>query len=485
MEVKNILEKKGKVIASGNRDELLWFDLDVTPLTQTDYENLETDFKKGGIFAKVINAGSHTTKDGKELQRVWLVAYKTQKELTDWQKDFDERMTRDHRFIGEQLDWFHVQEDLVGPGLPLLHPKGTVIRTELINLVRQVNNEMGGEEIWTPHIAKSELWKVSGHYDNYKDKMFMWNQDDSEWGIKAMNCPIHMQIYKSKPKSYKELPIRYTEFGTVYRKEQSGELHGLSRVWSLTIDDHHFIIRDDQILSEIQMILKAAIKIYKVFGMEYKLKLSTRPEKCVGDKALWDVAEKGLKDALDGLKLEFTVDEGEGAFYGPKIDIDAKDSMGRWWQLGTIQLDFNMPQRFKMTYVDENSKHIQPVLVHFALLGSIERFMSVLIEHTGGRLPLWLAPEQVRLLPIGESQAEYAKSIVNDLRGLGVRAKIDDEGTLGKRIRNSQTQKVAVTAVVGDKEVEAKTVSVRGKDPMSIEDFKEKLLLSIMERSDF
>lgn len=485
MELKAVLEKKGKVVESGSRDELLWFDVLTTPLTQTDYESLEKDFKTAGIFAKVINAGHHTSKTGQEMQRVWLVAYKSQKELEDWQKEFEERTKRDHRYIGEQLDWFHNQEDIIGPGLPLMHMDGMVIREELINFIKELNSKMQAREVFTPHISKAELWKISGHYAHYKDKMFMWTQDDEEWGVKAMNCPMHTQIFAFKPRSYKDMPIRMAEFGTLYRKEQSGELHGLSRVWGFTQDDHHFFVTLNQIESEVNEIIKAAQVLYETFGMEYTFNLSTRPDDSMGEQKLWDVAEKSLKASLESAGLKYEVKEKEGAFYGPKIDIDVKDSMGRWWQLGTIQIDFFMPKNFKLTYIDKDDSRKTPVMIHFALLGSIERFMSVMIEHFSGRLPLWLNPKQVRVLPIGDSQFEYAKKLVNELRGLGVRAELESEGTLGKRIRNSQTQKVAVTLVVGDKELGEGTVSVRGqKEPMKFEDFKEKLLLAIMERSE-
>ncbi|MBR9689847.1 MAG: threonine--tRNA ligase [Candidatus Altiarchaeota archaeon] len=486
MKIEKLLSKLGKVLDSGEREEMKWFDVDTAPLTKDDYSKLESNFKEAGGFVKIINAGSSLNKDTKkEVQRVWLVSFKNQKDLDKWSQEFEEKKKKDHRYIGEQLDWFHVQEDILGPGLPLLHPKGMIIRNGLIDLIREVNAKLGAEEIWTPHISRCDLWKISGHYEHYKNKMFMWEQDGEEWGIKAMNCPMHFQVYRFKPKSYKDLPVRYAEFATVYRKEQSGELHGLSRVWSLTQDDHHFIINPDQIEGEVTKIIDAARKVYDLFGFEYKIKLATKPEDSMGDAKLWDVAQDGLKNALTKLGVEYSLNEGDGSFYGPKIDIYVKDNMARWWQLTTIQLDFFMPDNFKMVYTDEKGKQQMPVVIHFAILGSLERFMSIIIEQNAGRLPLWLAPVQLRVLPISEAQEEYAQGLVNEMRGLGVRAEMVTEGTLGKRIRNSEMEKVAVTAVVGDKEVQANSISVRGKETMTREDFKEKILLAIMDRSDF
>ena len=483
VKIEEVLSKLGKVLDSGKREEFLWFDVQTTPLTREDYASLEERFEKAGHHVKVLNAGSALNRvTGEEVQRVWLVAFRSRKELEQWMEEFEERKKKDHRYIGEQLDWFHVQEDILGPGLPLLHPKGMVIRNSLIELMREVNSRLGAQEVWTPHIAKATLWKMSGHYDHYRDKMFIWEQDGEEWGIKAMNCPMHIQIYRFRPRSYRELPIRYAEFATVYRKEQSGELHGLSRVWSLTQDDHHFIVRPDQIKGEVVRILRAAQGVYELFGFPYKVKLATKPDDAMGDPKLWEEAELGLKEALKVAGVEYELKPKDGAFYGPKIDIYVKDSMGRWWQLTTIQLDFFMPENFHMSYVDASGKRKQPVIIHFAILGSLERFMSVIIEHTAGRLPFWLAPDQVRVLPVSERQADYAREVVNELRGLGVRAELSAGGTLSKRVLQAETEKVAVIAVVGEKEKQAGKVSIRGGETLSREEFKERLLLAVMER---
>lgn len=300
--------------------------------------------------------------------------------------------------------------------------------------------------------------------------------------MKSMNCPFHIQIYRFKPRSYKDLPVRYAEFGTDYRKEQSGELHGLSRVWCFTMDDHHFIVTPEQIEEEVLKIMKACFDVYKIFEFEPEVKLATRPDDAMGDPKLWKEAERDLEQALKKAGIKYGMKPKDGAFYGPKIDIYVKDSMGRKWQLTTIQVDFFMPENFKMSYVDAKGKHQRPVIIHFAILGSIERFMSVIIEHHAGRLPLWLAPDQVRVLSVGQDQEDYAQELVNELRAVGVRAGTDNGGTLNKRVLQAETDKVAVVAVVGDNEKKAGEVSIRGGEKIKREDFKEKVLLAVMDR---
>jgi len=470
-----VLGKLGKVGEHGHRDlsGLLWYDIArATPLTGEDLTTIEADLKKAGVFAKLINSGTALdSKSGQEVQRIWLAAFSSENKLVAWQKAFEAKQKNDHRFIGEQLEWFHVQEDIVAPGMALFHPKGMRIRRKLEDLIREVNNDLLAEEVWTPHVAKAELWKMSGHYAHYKDKMFIWTQDDQEWGLKAMNCPMHIQIYRFRPRSYKDLPVRYAEFGTNFRREQSGELHGLSRVWAFTMDDHHFMVKPDQIQDEVVRIIKACFRVYDLFGFTPQVKLATKPEDSMGAPELWHKAEEALEKALGVAGLEFTLKEGDGAFYGPKIDIYVTDSMGRQWQLTTIQVDFFMPENFSMKYTDENGQPQQPVMIHFAILGSFERFMSVIIEHFGGNLPFWLAPDQVRILPITDKQSEYAKAILTDLTSAGIHAEIDSEGTLNKRVRNAEKEKVATIIVVGDKEVVAREVNVRGKGNLKLEEF--------------
>ncbi len=483
-ELKALLSSFGRVVGSGSREDLLYFDVDrAEPFTKEDYEKLEKLAEEKGLFVKVINASSALNKElGKEVQRIWLVAFEEKSQLESWLKSFEERRKADHRFLGEQLDLFHIEEELIGPGLPLLHPKGMVIRLELIEFIREINRKLGAQEIWTPHISKSLLWKMSGHYEHYRDKMFLWEQDGEEFGLKPMNCPMHIQIYRFRPRSYRELPIRYAEFATVYRKEQSGELHGLARVWSLTQDDHHFFVRPDQIEQEVVRILKAVVEVYEKFGFEYKVKLSTKPDDAIGSAELWEVAENALINALKKAKLDFELKPKEGAFYGPKIDFDVKDSLARWWQLATIQLDFFMPMNFDLKYVKSDGSFERPVMIHFAILGSIERFMAMLIEHTKGKLPFWLAPVQVAILPVSEAQHAYAYEIFELLQRHSIRVELREEGTLAKRIRNAIIEKIPVIAVVGDREAGARSVNVRGIGNLSLEEFLNRLVEAKRER---
>ncbi|MBR9681858.1 MAG: threonine--tRNA ligase [Candidatus Altiarchaeota archaeon] len=486
-QINKALAKFGKLGEHGHRDDLLWYDIDRSePLTKEDLTTIETTLKADGVFAKLINSGSSLDKKtGKEIQKIWLTAFASENKLIAWKKEFELKKKSDHRFIGEQLDWFHVQEDIVAPGMALFHPKGMRIRRKLIDLIREVNDDLESEEVWTPHMAKIELWKMSGHYEHYKDKMFIWEQDGQEWGLKAMNCPFHIQIYRFKPKSYRDLPLRYAEFGTDYRKEQSGELHGLSRVWCFTMDDHHFMVTPEQIESEVLRIMKACFGVYDIFGFKPEVKLATMPDDAMGDAKLWKKAENALEGALKKANIDFTLKEKDGAFYGPKIDIYVKDSMGRKWQLTTIQVDFFMPDNFKMSYVDANNKAQMPVMIHFAILGSVERFMSVIIEHWGGKLPLWLAPVQVKVLPISDAQITYAEKLVAELKKSKIYVELDSDGTLGKRIRTAETEKVPAIVVVGEKEVQANKVNVRGKGDLSLEDFLAKVRKANLERTAF
>jgi len=430
------------------------------------YDICKGEPKGKKLFIKILGTSSSYWKPAKEsMQRVWFVAFENKKELGNYLKKLEEIKKRDHRYIGEKMDIFHVEENIIGSGLPLIHPKGMVIRNELIKLIREVNDSLGFKEIWTPHLSKTILWKISGHYDKYKDKMFLWEMEGEEWGLKPMNCPLHLQIYKFRPRSYRELPIRYSEFATVYRKEQSGELHGLARVWSLTQDDHHILLMPNQIKEEIKRIVNAIIKVYNIFNLEYRMNLSTKPEKYIGDDELWEIAEKSLKEVLEEIKKEkgvsFEVKEGEGAFYGPKIDFDVKDAMGRWWQLGTIQLDFFMPKRFEIKYVDKDSKEKTPVMIHLAILGSLERFMAMIIEHFKGRFPVWLAPIQVRILPLSEKYVDEAEKLKKEIKEIGGRVEVAPEGTLSYRIRSAEIDKIPIIVVIGEKEIESGTLSIR------------------------
>lgn len=485
--IKKVIEASlGQLGEHGSREDQLWYDIvRDEPITGDDLARLTTALKKEGVFAKTLNAGVVLDKKtGKEIQRVWLVAFASENKLVAWEKEYEKKLKNDHRFIGEQLDWFHVQEDLVAPGMALFHPKGMRIRRKLIDLIREVNDSLSAEEVWTPHVAKAELWKMSGHYDHYKSKMFLWEQDGQEYGLKAMNCPLHIQIYRFKPRSYRELPIRYAEFGTNYRKEQSGELHGLSRVWCFTMDDHHFIVAPDQIEGEVIRIMKACFGVYEKFGFKPEVKLATMPDDAMGDPGLWKKAEEALANALKQAGIKYGLKPKDGAFYGPKIDIYVKDSMGRKWQLTTIQVDFFMPENFSMKYVDSRNRMQRPVMIHFAILGSLERFMSVIIEHLGGKLPFWLAPVQVKVLPITDSQKPYAEKIAGELKKAGIYAEVDMDGTLNRRVRRAEQEKVPAIVVVGDKEVQAGEVNVRGRGNMKLEDFIERAKHANTQRKD-
>ncbi len=423
------------------------------------------------------------------MQRIYGISFKTKKEMEEFLRMLEEAEKRDHRKIGKQLDLFGLYE-LVGPGLPILHPKGMTIRKELVKLMREVNDRLDFQEVYTPHVAKCELWRRSGHYEAYKENMFIFKVNKEEWGIKAMNCPFHIQVYKSRARSYRDLPVRYSEFATVYRREKSGELSGLLRVISLTQDDHHIFAREDQIKEEVEKLVRASIDVLKgIFKMRVKVKLSTKPEKHIGSDEIWEKATNALKSCLEEMKVEYELKEGEGAFYGPKIDFDAMDSLGRWWQLTTIQLDFFMPQRFELEYVDKDGSKRRPVMIHWALLGSLERFMGVMIEHYAGKFPLWLSPVQVRVLPITDRNVNYGRKVWGRLKSKGIRAELDDSrNTLQYKIREAQLQKIPYMVIVGDKEEKGKSIAVRDRSGktkygVKLNDFIKDLLKKIEERS--
>jgi len=372
-------------------------------------------------------------------------------------------MPKTHLEIGQELDIFTITEE-GGSGLPLFKPRGFILREELIKLMREINSKLGYQEVWTPHLFKLELWKISGHLRKYKDRMFILKTKDERYAVKPMNCPGHCLLYKSEVRSYRDLPIRYSEFGTVYRNEQSGELVGLLRVRAITQDDGHAFVREDQIEEEVNALIKSALEVLSIFEMkDFKIKLSTRPDQYIGSVKLWDKATKALKNCLDKNKLDYEVKEKEGAFYGPKIDIDAKDSLGRYWQCTTIQLDFNLPRRFSLTYINKEGKPEIPVMIHRALLGSLERFIGVLLEHYQGKLPFWCSPEQIRILPISEKFLDYTRKIKEKLSNF--RVEIDDSNnTLEKKIFNAIKMKVPYMIILGKKEMENNTITVRDRE---------------------
>jgi threonyl-tRNA synthetase len=397
------------------------------------------------------------------LQRLYGITARSQQEMDEILKRIEEAEKRDHRKLGKELDLFSLQED-VGPGLVHWHPKGARIRSIIEEFWRKEHFRAGYEIMYTPHIGRAHLWETSGHLGFYRENMYSpMDIDGNEYFVKPMNCPFHIQIYKSHMRSYRDLPLRWAELGTVYRYEKSGVLHGLLRVRGFTQDDAHIFCTPEKIQDEIKETVRFALKILRAFGFtEVKAYLATKPEKAVGEESRWEQAIISLEGALKSEEISYVIDNGGGAFYGPKIDLKIKDAIGREWQLGTIQFDFNMPERFDLTYIGEDGKEHRPYMVHRALLGSLERFFGILIEHYGGAFPLWLAPEQVRILPITEHQITYGESVMQKLLGYDFRVTLDRKSEkVGAKIRRARAEKVPYMLIVGQKEAEAGTVSIR------------------------
>ena len=419
-----------------------------------------------------------------QMQRVYGIAFATQAELDAWVKQREEAEKRDHRRLGRELDLFSISDEY-GQGLVLWHPKGGIIRSEMEKLLREELERRGYSFVYTPHIAKRELWKISGHEDNYADSMFAPTTiEEEEYRLKPMNCPMHIGIYKSSPRSYRDLPQRYSEAGTVYRAELSGALHGLMRVRGFTVDDAHLFVRPDQIQHEISDCLDFAIKVFETYGFDkVKFELSVRGNAdnklYLGSDETWRSSEEQLALALDSRGIQYERIEGEAAFYGPKIDIKIEDAIGRIWQLGTIQVDWNLPERFQLEYTGEDGQKHRPVMIHRALFGSIERFFGVLIEHYAGAFPLWLAPVQVVVLPITDRINEYAQSVAAELREAGFRVETNlKSDKIGAKIRDAQLQKIPYMVVLGDKELEENKIAIRERKQgdigqMSLAEFKE------------
>jgi len=426
--------------------------------------------------------------DNEMLTRVYGTAFETEAELEEFLERRREAEERDHRRIGQEMNLFSIPDH--SPGCVHYHPNGMTIRRELEEYIRTKNDELGYEEVWTPELNKAELWKPTGHYDNFKaeGEMFAWEQDDTEYGLKPMNCANHAHIYDDHQYSYRDLPVRFSEFGTVYRNEQSGELSGLLRVRGLTQDDGHAFIRKDQIREEITQTLSIIEDIYGHFDLEVLYKLETQGDNAVGSDEIWAEATDALRDALDSEGLDYDVEGGEAAFYGPKIGLDARDAIGREWTIGTVQLDFNIPERLDLTYTGEDNEPHRPVMVHRALLGSFERFMGVMTEHFNGNFPTWLAPEQVRILPVSDDNLGYAKQLQN--RYLGeFRVEIEDRSwTVGKKIQQAHDDNVPYMLIVGDTEEDAGTVSVRDRqererDDVAVEAFRDHLAEEVAEKA--
>ncbi len=416
-------------------------------------------------FKLTTSSGAYWRGDEKKkmLQRIYGVSFPKHSMLEDYLYRLEEAKKRDHRILGKQLELFHITNE-VGAGLVLWMPKGAIIRNEIENYWREEHIKNGYELVFSPHIAHLDLWNRSGHTDFYADDMYQPIEiDEARYQIKPMNCPFHIAMYKSRRWSYRDLPMRWGELGTVYRYEKPGVLHGLMRVRGFTQDDAHHFVSPEGMETELIWLIKFCLHILDTFKFQdYEIFLSTRPEKAIGDPADWEKAENGLRHAMDTLKLNYSVDEGGGAFYGPKIDIKIKDALGRSWQCSTIQFDFSLPERFDMTYTDADGKMKRPFMIHRALLGSIERFFGVLIEHYAGRFPLWLAPVQAMVLALTDDQNEYAKAVCEKLKAVNIRAHLDIRSEkIGHKIRESELQKIPYMLIIGKKEIENDTVSVR------------------------
>jgi len=441
-----------------------------------------------GGFKLLEIAGAYWRGDEENemLTRVYGTAFSSENELEEFLEKKKEAEKRDHRKIGKEMDLFSIPSH--SPGCAHYHPNGMTVRRQLEDYIRQKNDELGYDEVWTPELNRKELWKKSGHLDFFGDEgeFFLWEENDEEYGLKPMNCANHAHIYSSQERSYKDLPIRLSEFGTVYRNEQSGELSGLLRVRGLTQDDGHAFIREDQIENEIIQTVKRIEEIYENFGLKIKLKIETKPDNAQGPDEIWERAEEILERTLEEQGMDFEIEEGEGSFYGPKIGIDAEDAIGREWTIGTVQLDFVLPRNLELTYVGKDNEDHTPVMVHRALLGSIERFMGVMIEHFAGDFPTWLAPEQVRILPVTDDNHEYAEEVKEELSEF--RVGIEDRSwTVGKKIQAAHDDKTPYMLILGDDEEESGNISVRDREEreekeISIEEFRESLEKEVEEK---
>jgi len=454
--IKDLKAKKATIYKSGG-----FTDLCAGPHVKSTKEINPDAFK----LTKIAGAYWRGNEKNPMLQRIYGVAFNTKKELDDYLKQIEEAEKRDHRVLGQKLDLFSIDEE-VGPGLILWHPKGAMLRQIIEDYWIKEHLANGYELLRSPHIGRRLLWQTSGHTGFYKENMFgPMEVEGDQYLIKPMNCPFHLKIYKTQTRSYRDLPLRWAELGTVYRYERSGVLHGLTRVRGFTQDDAHIICTPEQISDEVMTATKFGIKLLKSFGFkDLNIYLSTRPKDYVGTPKNWEKATNTLKFVLNKLKLKYQIDEGGGVFYGPKIDIKIKDSLGRDWQCTTVQFDFNLPERFDLVYVDGKGKKSRPYMVHRALLGSLERFVGVLLEHHAGALPLWLSPVQIYVIPVGSRHEKYAREIGKELLANGFRVKVQDENeTVSKKIREGEMQKIPYMLVVGDKEQSSKSVRVRDR----------------------
>lgn len=456
-----------------------------------------TSYIKGNAVKLLKVAGAYWRGDEnkKMLQRIYATAYWNKEDLQEYLTFLEEAEKRDHRKLGKQLDLFSVREE-IGGGLVLWHPNLATVREEIENYWRTEHRKRGYVIVNTPQIAKSKLWEISGHMDHYKENMFFIQKDedsDDQFVVKPMNCPFHILIYQANRHSYRSLPLRMAELGTVYRKEKSGALAGLTRVQGFTQDDAHIFCTPEQLVGEINEIIDFVSDTMKIFKMNFEVELSTRPESYVGELKNWELAEAGLKEAMDKRGMKYDINEGDGAFYGPKIDFKVKDAIGRTWQCATIQLDFNLPERFGIKYQDKDGSMKTPVMLHRVIFGSMERFHGILIEHYAGAFPLWLAPNQVTIVPIStDKHADYAEEVYRKMRAAGIRAELDDRSeSMNYKIREAlQQHKVPYVCVVGDKEKESNSVAVRKRavgqiGTFNVDDFINKMSEEIQTRGEF
>ncbi|MCD8345480.1 MAG: threonine--tRNA ligase [Oscillospiraceae bacterium] len=426
-------------------------------------------------LTSVAGAYWRGSEKNKMLTRIYGTAFTSKADLEEYLQRLEEAKKRDHRKIGKEMKLFMLSEE--GPGFPFMLPNGMIIKNELINYWRELHTREGYVEVQTPMILNRHLWETSGHWDHYKENMYTTVIDDTDFAIKPMNCPGGMLVYKSEPRSYRDLPLRIGELGLVHRHEKSGELHGLMRVRCFTQDDAHIFMTEDQITDEIKGVVRLIDEVYSLFGFKYAVELSTMPEDHMGELKDWEHATDALKLALEEMNLPYTINEGDGAFYGPKIDFHIEDSLGRTWQCGTIQLDFQLPMKFEAEYIGADGQKHRPIMIHRVVFGSIERFMGVLIEHYAGKFPTWLAPEQVRVLPITDRNNEYTDKIIVALKEKGIRCTADKRAEkTGYKVREAQVSRIPYMLVIGDREQEEGTVAVRRRDhtdttTMSLDEF--------------
>lgn len=474
-------------LPEGEEISLYYLGDDFVDLCRGPHVNSTRELQNAAFKIHAVNGAYwRGNEKNKMLQRVYAYGYADKKQLAEHIAMLEEAKKRDHRKLGKELELFMISPE--GPGFPFFLPNGMIIKNLLIDYWRDLHTKAGYVEISTPIMLSQHLWQTSGHWDHYKNNMYTTKIDDTLFAIKPMNCPGGILVYKNSPHSYRDLPMRVGELGIVHRHEKSGELGGLLRVRCFTQDDAHIFMTPAQIKDEIKGVVKLINEVYSLFGFTYSVELSTRPENSMGLDEDWELATDALKAALDDLKLDYVINEGDGAFYGPKIDFHLHDAIGRTWQCGTIQLDFQLPLRFELEYTGEDGAKHRPIMIHRVVYGSIERFMGILIEHFAGAFPVWLAPEQVRILPITDRANDYGSKILDQLKALGIRASLDDRNEkVGYKIREAASMKIPYQIIVGDEEVANETISIRGrgnenKSGLKLAEFVERLLQEIKSK---